>query len=73
VLTFLERERRLTGDPAADRIRPDLSHRELADIIGTRRESVTLALNALERDGLIRVGDHQLIVTNAERLREVAE
>ena len=73
VLAFLERERRLTSDPAADRIRPGLSHRELADMIGTRRESVTLALNALERDGVIRVQDRQLIVIDANALREAAE
>jgi len=73
VLAFLERERRLTSDPARDRIRPGLSHRELAEMIGTRRESVTLALNALQREGVIRVEDRQLIVVDANALREAAE
>lgn len=73
VLAFLERERRLTSDPALDRIRTGLSHRELADMIGTRRESVTLALNTLERDGVIRVEDRQLIIIDAQALREAAE
>jgi CRP/FNR family transcriptional regulator len=73
VLTFLERERRLSGDPARDRLVLSLTHRELADLIGTRRESVTLALNSLERDGLLRFNDHLLVVTGIERLREVAD
>ena len=67
VLTFLERERRLTGNDELDRIGPGLTHRELADIIGTRRESVTLALNALERDGLITVDDGRIIVRGSRR------
>jgi CRP/FNR family cyclic AMP-dependent transcriptional regulator len=73
VLTFLERERRLSGDPALDRLGLGLTHRELADVIGTRRESVTLALNALERDGLVRIEDHLLVVVDEDRLRAIAE
>lgn len=72
-LTFLERERRLTGDPGRDRLSIGLTHRELADLIGTRRESVTLALNALERDGLIRLEDHILVVADEVAMRHIAE
>jgi len=73
VLTFLERERRLTGDPELDRIMPGLTHRELADIIGTRRESVTLALNALEREGLVQIDEGQIVVCDLASLKGVAE
>lgn len=73
VLTFLERERRLSGDPARDRLGLGLTHRELADVIGTRRESVTLALNALERDELLRIEDHLLVVVDEDGLRAIAE
>ena len=73
ILSFVERERRLTGDPARDRIEPGLTHRELADIIGTRRESVTLALNALEREGLIRIEGRQLVISDFDALRLIAE
>lgn len=73
VLTLLERERRLSGTDDLDRIVAGLTHRELADLIGTRRESVTLALGALERDGYIRVDDRALVVTDMAGLRDVAD
>ena len=73
ILTFLERERRLVGRDDLDRVVPGLTHRELADIIGTRRESVTLALNTLERDGTIRVEDHEIVVVDLTALRATAE
>ncbi len=73
LLTFLERERRLAGDDTIDRIVPGLTHRELAELIGTRRESVTMSLNALERDGLIRVEGKEIVLADIEALREVAE
>lgn len=73
VLTLLERERRLAGSDDVDRVVPGLTHRELADLIGTRRESVTLALNALERDGYLRVEDRALAVVDLAGLRDIAE
>lgn len=73
VLTLLERERRLAGSDDIDRVVPGLTHRELADLIGTRRESVTLALNALERDGYLRVEDRALAVVDLAGLRDIAE
>jgi CRP/FNR family transcriptional regulator len=73
VLTLLDRERRLAQDPARDRLSIGLTHRELADLIGTRRESVTLALNALERAGLVRFDDHLLVVVDEAGMRQIAE
>lgn len=73
LLTFLERERRLAGRDDIDRIVPGLTHRELADMIGTRRESVTVAINALERDALIRLEGHEVVLVDVAALRAVAE
>lgn len=73
LLTFLERERRLHASDSPDRIVPGLTHRELADMIGTRRESVTLALNALEREGLIRVDGHEVVLLDIDTLRAIVE
>lgn len=73
VLTLLERERRLAGSDDIDRVVPGLTHRELADLIGTRRESVTNAINALERDGFLSVEDRTLVVVDLAGLREIAE
>jgi CRP-like cAMP-binding protein len=72
LLTFLERERRLSGDDSLDRIVPGLTHRELAELIGTRRESVTTALNSFERDDLIRVDGREIVMVDVEALREIA-
>jgi CRP-like cAMP-binding protein len=73
LLTFLERERRLAGDDSLDRIVPGLTHRELSELIGTRRESVTNALNVLERDDLIRVEGKEIVFMDIEALRDAAE
>ncbi len=73
LLTLLERERRLAGDDGVDRFVPGLTHRELAELIGTRRESVTTALNALERDDLIRIDDKTMVLRDLAGLRAVAE
>jgi CRP-like cAMP-binding protein len=73
LLTFLERERRLAGSDDIDRIVPGLTHRELADMIGTRRESVTIAINALERESLIRLDGHEIILLDIPTLQAVAE
>lgn len=73
LVTFLERERRRTGDQSRMRIMPGLSHRELADLIGTRRESVTIALNALEREGLIRTSRRELAIVDLDALKRAAE
>lgn len=50
-----------------------LTHRELAELIETRRESVTAALNVLERDDLIRVEGREIVLRDIEALRDVAE
>jgi len=73
ILTLLERERRVSGDAGLDRIVPGLTHRELADIIGTRRESVTLALNAMERDGRIKVEGGHIVICDLASLRGESE
>lgn len=73
ILTLLERERRLAGGAELDHLVTGLSHRELADVIGTRRESVTLALNALQREGLIRFEDRALVVEDLAALGAIAD
>jgi CRP-like cAMP-binding protein len=73
LITLLARERRLSADPALDRFQPGLTHRELADIIGTRRESVTLALNSLERDGLIAIDGHEVVIRDQRAIQALAE
>lgn len=46
-----------------------ITHQELADRIGTTRESVTRALGSLRKTGLIRASGHSLLLLNTDALR----
>jgi CRP/FNR family transcriptional regulator, cyclic AMP receptor protein len=54
-------------------IRLRLSHQELANLIGATRESVTLALGQLQRDGLIAVHRRLIRVRDRRKLAAAAE
>lgn len=47
-----------------------LSHQELANVIGSTRETVTVTLGELQLDGLIRVSRQRIVVTNLARLAQ---
>lgn len=47
-----------------------LSHQDIASIIGSTRESVTLLLGQLQLEGLIRVGRQRIIVRDVTKLRQ---
>jgi len=49
-----------------------LSRQELADIVGTSRETITRELKKMEREGMIVVDRRRLTVTDPERLRSWA-
>jgi CRP-like cAMP-binding protein len=49
-----------------------LSHQELANLIGATRETVTLTLGQLQREGLIRVDRRRLVVLDRKRLEAAA-
>jgi CRP/FNR family transcriptional regulator, cyclic AMP receptor protein len=48
-----------------------LSHQELANIIGSTRETVTVLLGQLQREGLIKHGRKKLIVTDLAKLARI--
>jgi len=48
------------------RLRITLTHQELADMIGTTRQTVTGILNNLKRKGTIRVENHHIIVRRSD-------
>jgi CRP/FNR family transcriptional regulator, cyclic AMP receptor protein len=50
-----------------------LSHQELANIIGSTRETVTLVLGELQDEGSISVGRKQIVLLQAGRLAEMIE
>lgn len=60
------------GDAVAEgvKIRIKLSHQDLANIIGSTRETVTVVLGELQLDRLIKVGRQQLVITNLKKLAD---
>jgi CRP/FNR family cyclic AMP-dependent transcriptional regulator len=58
------------GYPTADgiQLRVKLSHQDLANMIGSTRESVTIVLGELQAEKLLRVGRRKIVLTSLERL-----
>ena len=63
---------RLSADQDSDTI-TGLTHQDLAETIGTYRETATQVLNDLKADGLIEIGRKRITILDADRLRDIAE
>ena len=59
-----------TQSEAGIELKVKLSHQDLASIIGSTRETVTVTLGQLQSEGLIKVGRRKLALTNVNRLAE---
>jgi CRP-like cAMP-binding protein len=60
---------------SAERNSPDitgLTHQDLAETIGTYRETATQVLNDMKAQGLIEIGRKRITIKDPERLAEVA-
>ena len=62
------------GRPTATgwEIHLQLSHQELANLIGATRETVTLTLGQLQKEGLVRIGWRHIAVLDRDRLAAAA-
>lgn len=49
-------------------LRIRLSHQDLANVIGSTRESVTVALGEMQAEGALKVGRQKIVLTRLERL-----
>ena len=49
------------------------THQELAEMIGTYRETVTQSLDDFKAQGLIEIGRKQIEIRDAQRLKEITE
>lgn len=57
-------------EDGSTRVNLRLSHQELAHIVGTSRESCTIELGKLTRQGLLRIDeDHRIVIHDLERLQ----
>jgi CRP-like cAMP-binding protein len=66
LLELLESHGRLVGDRWEIRLR--LSHQDFANLIGSTRETVTMTLGQLQREGLIEIRRKLIAVVERERL-----
>jgi CRP/FNR family cyclic AMP-dependent transcriptional regulator len=48
-----------------------LTHQEIADMIGTTRQTVTTTLGQLEREGLLTIDHHKIHITGSDLLAQV--
>jgi hypothetical protein len=56
--------------PEGVKIGIKLSHQDLSSIIGSTRETVTVALGELQQEGSLRISRRQLILTRINQLAE---
>lgn len=58
------------GRPAADglELKIKLSHQDLASVIGSTRETVTVLLGEMQAEGLLKLGRRKIILTDPPRL-----
>ncbi len=59
---------------AGDEIEPvKLSHQDIADMVGTYRETATRILNEMRADGLVQLNRMRIEIADADRLEDLAE
>jgi CRP/FNR family transcriptional regulator, cyclic AMP receptor protein len=63
---------RLSDEQGSNEVR-GLTHQDLAESVGTYRETATQVLNDLKTQGLIEIGRKRIRILNQEELQEVAE
>lgn len=63
---------RLAADQGSASI-SGLTHQDLAETIGTYRETATQVLNDLKTEGLIEIGRKRITILDMDRLRDIAE
>lgn len=50
-----------------------LTHQEIADMVGTTRQTVTAALSQLKRQGVLSIDSHRIQIESEELLHELAQ
>lgn len=60
-------------DPPGVRLGIKLSHQDMASVIGSTRETVTVVLGELQSEGLVSVGRRQIVLADPERLARASD
>lgn len=50
-----------------------LTHQEIADMVGTRRQTVTSCLNNMKRRGMLAIDNHRLVIESEELLASLKD
>lgn len=62
-----------SSDPPGIRLGIKLSHQDMASVIGSTRETVTLVLGELQSEGLVATGRRKIVVGDPETLARAAD
>ncbi len=55
-------------DPSGLRLRIQLSHQDLANVVGSTRETVTVVLGEMQQEGLLSLGRRKIVINDLTRL-----
>lgn len=62
-----------SSDPPGTRLRIKLSHQDMASVIGSTRETVTVVLGELQGEGLLTVGRRKIVIADLGALERAAD
>lgn len=73
LLELAEQYGQPSSEPSGVRLGIKLSHQDMASVIGSTRETVTVVLGELQTEGLVTVGRRKIVVSNLEDLARAAD
>ncbi len=62
-----------SSDPPGVRLGIKLSHQDMASVIGSTRETVTVVLGELQSEGLVSIGRRKIVLGNLSALEKAAD
>lgn len=71
---LLKTEKEASKDPDRDKLSSlKMTHQELANMVGSSRETVTRALNKLQDEGIISISHQQISILEVDRLSDLQD
>lgn len=74
LFNLLKTEKEASKDPNRDKMNSlKMTHQDLANMVGSSRETVTRALNRLQDEGIISISHQQISILEIDRLSELQD
>ncbi len=74
LFNLLTAEKEVSKDPNKDQINSlKMTHQDLANMVGSSRETVTRALNRLQDEGIISISHQQISIIEMDKLNDLQE